>query len=98
MPMMSQFLLCQFKGTATRKMLCKKEIEHSSVFDHQSLLLHSREVADSGIWKSAVHSRSETMLYKPVSSSEEAVDPWADEQRELRWRATVCVLCGPATQ
>jgi len=85
MPLTSQPPPCQFKGTVIRTMPCE-EIEHSSVFDHQSLLVHSREKeADSIVWKSAVHSRSETTLYKPMSSSEEAVDPWADERREL-WR------------
>ena len=80
-------------------MPCKKGIEYSSVFDHQSLLIHSREnEADNIVWKSAVHSRNETTLYKPASSSKEAVDPWADEQWELRRRVTECVVCGPATQ
>jgi hypothetical protein len=55
--------------------------------------VHSREETDSIVWKSAVHSRSDTTL-----GSEEAVDPWADEQRNLQRRATVCVLRGPATQ
>jgi len=61
-------------------MLCEKEIAHSSVFNHQSLLVHLREKeADSIIWKSTVHSRSEITICKPASSSKEAVDPWADE-------------------
>jgi hypothetical protein len=79
-------------------MLYEKGIEHSSVFYHQRLLIHTtEEEADNVVWKSAVHSRSETTLCKPVFSSEEAVDPWADERQKLKRQATVCVLCGPAT-
>ena len=47
--MTSQPLLCQFIGTVPRTMPREEEIEHSSIFDHQSLLIHSR---------------SETTLYK----------------------------------
>ena len=53
------------KGHLRGRCRCEKEMEYSNVFDHQRLLVHSREKeADSVIWKSAVHSRSETVLFK----------------------------------
>ena len=66
---------------------------------------------DSVFWKSAERSKRlihclldvsrtgrEGYIRQEYGKAGESVDPWADEQRELRRRATVYVLCGPVTQ